>query len=251
MAKQSGLIKIKGTLDDVTFYKRQNSFLARMKGGIDGKRIKSDPRFQRTRENMAEFQEAASMAKLFRQAFQISSKNTRDGNTQNRLFSYMSGILKTDPASNRGQRKVSLGDIDLLKGFEFNSQAKLEATLQAQPEITLDGAELVLSYLNLNPSAQISSPPNTTHFRLLAAVGAVDFENKDSKEILSSTENLLLEEIQENLNLTLNIEGLESYHKYLAVGIEFLDEINGKFYALQNRTHNGLSIIHYIPKDEG
>jgi len=250
MAKQTGLIKIKGTLDDVTFYKRQNSFLARMKGGISGQRIKSDPRFQRTRENMAEFQEAASMAKLFRQAFQIASKNTKDSNTQNRLFSFMSGILRTDPTSNRGERKVHLGEIDLLKGFEFNSQAKLETTLKAQPEITIDGTDLILSYSDLNPSAQISYPPNTTHFRLLAVVGAIDFENKDSKEILNSSENLLLDEVQEDLSLTLNLEGLELYHKYLAVGIEFLDEINGKFYALQNRAHNGLSIIHYLPKDE-
>ena len=34
MAKQKGIIKLKGTIGDITFYKTQDGYLAREKGGI-------------------------------------------------------------------------------------------------------------------------------------------------------------------------------------------------------------------------
>lgn len=54
MARQSGLIKIKGTLDNVTFYKSKDGDLAKMKTSVDKDRIANDPAYQRTRENGAE-----------------------------------------------------------------------------------------------------------------------------------------------------------------------------------------------------
>ena len=51
MAKQSGIIKLEGTIGDITFYKSQDGLLARAKGGVDASRIQNDAAFQRTREN--------------------------------------------------------------------------------------------------------------------------------------------------------------------------------------------------------
>lgn len=42
MAKQSGIIKLEGTIGDITFYKSQDGLLARAKGGVDAKRIQND-----------------------------------------------------------------------------------------------------------------------------------------------------------------------------------------------------------------
>jgi hypothetical protein len=39
MARQKGIIKLKGTIGDITFYKTQDGHLAREKGGIDAGRI--------------------------------------------------------------------------------------------------------------------------------------------------------------------------------------------------------------------
>ena len=54
MAKQTGIIKLKGTIGDISFYKTTDGHLAREKGGVDGNRIANDPAFQRTRENGSE-----------------------------------------------------------------------------------------------------------------------------------------------------------------------------------------------------
>ena len=55
MARQKGIIKLKGSIGDVSFYKTKDGYLAREKSGVDKDRIKNDPAFQRTRENGAEF----------------------------------------------------------------------------------------------------------------------------------------------------------------------------------------------------
>ena len=66
MAKQEGLIKLKGTVGDLSFYKTKDGHLARMKGGVDAERIKNDPAFERTRENGAEFGRSGKAGKLLR-----------------------------------------------------------------------------------------------------------------------------------------------------------------------------------------
>ena len=55
MAKQTGIIKLKGIIGDISFYKSADGHLARSKGGVDKNRIANDPAFQRTRENGSEF----------------------------------------------------------------------------------------------------------------------------------------------------------------------------------------------------
>jgi hypothetical protein len=39
MARQNGIIKLKGTIGDITFYKTKDGHLAREKGGIDAKEL--------------------------------------------------------------------------------------------------------------------------------------------------------------------------------------------------------------------
>ena len=75
MAKQSGILKVEGTMGGITFYKsRQDGYLAREKGNLDATRIATDPNFQRTRENGAEFGKAGAAGKVLRTAFRVAIK---------------------------------------------------------------------------------------------------------------------------------------------------------------------------------
>lgn len=69
MAQQKGIIPLKGTIGNITFYKSKDGFLAREKGSLDATRIANDPAFQRTRENGAEFGRAGKAGKVLRTAF--------------------------------------------------------------------------------------------------------------------------------------------------------------------------------------
>lgn len=120
MAKQKGIIKLKGTISDITFYKTQDGHLAREKGGVDGQRIKNDPAFQRTRENGAEFGRAGKAGKLLRNAFRALYLNSADSRMVSRLTQAMMRVVKADAVSDRGQRHILDAETELLSGFEFN-----------------------------------------------------------------------------------------------------------------------------------
>src|SRR5215831_4181203 len=125
MAKQKGIIKLKGTIGDITFYKTQDGHLAREKGGIDADRIKNDPAFQRTRENGSEFGRAGKAGKVMRTALRTMLLNSADGRMVSRLTQQMMKVIQADTTSERGQRNVIDGEALLLNGFEFNINGKL------------------------------------------------------------------------------------------------------------------------------
>jgi len=77
MAQQDGPIQIKGTVGNLTFYKSQDGFMVRGKGGIEASRIAKDPAFQRTRENGAEFGRAGKAGKILRTHFAHYCKTHR------------------------------------------------------------------------------------------------------------------------------------------------------------------------------
>ena len=133
MARLKGLLKIEGTLDNLTFYKTQDGHLVKTKSGVSGDRIANDPNFQRTRENGSEFGSSASAGKLLRNAVRNLMMNASDNRVTSRLTQIMTQIKNYDVASPRGERTVADGIADpaalaLLKDFDFNDSAALAIT---------------------------------------------------------------------------------------------------------------------------
>ena len=95
-----GIIKLKGTIGDISFYKTQDGYLAREKGGIEVSRIANDPAFVRTRENGAEFGRAGAAGKVLRNALRLLLQNSSDGRVTSRLTQSMVK-LKADIGSER------------------------------------------------------------------------------------------------------------------------------------------------------
>jgi hypothetical protein len=129
MARQKGIIKLKGTIGDITFYKTKDGHLAREKGGVDASRIKSDPAFQRTRENGAEFGRAGKAGKTLRTALRTLLINSADSRMVSRLTQSMVKVIQADLVNDRGLRNVIDGEAELLVGFDFNITGKLGTTL--------------------------------------------------------------------------------------------------------------------------
>ena len=138
MARQKGIIKLKGTIGDITFYKTQDGHLAREKGGIDANRIANDPAFQRTRENGSEFGRAGKAGKILRTALRAVLINSADGRMVSRLTQQMIKVIQADAVSVRGLRNVLDGEAELLAGFEFNIRGKLGTSLFAPFVASID-----------------------------------------------------------------------------------------------------------------
>src|SRR5690606_7393514 len=120
MAKQESLVKLRGKIGDLSFSKhRERGYEVRMKGGVDKQRILSDPKFQRTRENMTEFGAAAQTAKIIRLQLNNLLRGVADKDFRNRLTSVVHRIQKMDSESVRGERVFKPENSYLLKGLEF------------------------------------------------------------------------------------------------------------------------------------
>ena len=74
MAKQTGIIKLKGTIGRISFYKTGDGHLAREKGGVDKSRIQNDTAFQRTQENGSELDAEEKVVKFYEMPFVCSCK---------------------------------------------------------------------------------------------------------------------------------------------------------------------------------
>ncbi|NHN24097.1 hypothetical protein FIA58_000275 [Flavobacterium jejuense] len=245
MARQKGIIKLKGTIGDITFYKTQDGHLAREKGGIDASRIASDPAFQRTRENGSEFGRAGKAGKLLRTAFRPLLLNSADGRMVSRLTQAMVKVLQADITSDRGLRNVIDGETELLFGFEFNIRGKLGTTLFAPFVASIDrvAGEIKVDIPSFIPSNMIAGPSGTTHFKIISGGAEVDFEAETYVVTTSETTILPWDGIATALITQTNVVTANSTKPlFFVLGVEFYQQINGQMYPLKNGAYNPLSV---------
>ena len=246
MARQKGIIKLKGTIGDITFYKTQDGHLAREKGGIDASRMKNDPAFQRTRENGSEFGRAGKAAKVLRTALRALLLNSADGRMVSRLTKQMVKVVKADMVSTRGLRNVIDGEVDLLIGFEFNIRGKLGTSLFAPFVANIDRVtgEITVDLASFIPTNMIAAPTGTTHFKIISAGAEIDFEAETFVEVHSETAILPWNSVATAaINQVNEVTPASTKPLFLALGIEFYQEVNGQMYALKNGAFNPLSIV--------
>ena len=92
MARSKGILKIEGTLQDITFYKTGDGNLVKTKSSVNKQRILSDLAFARTRENGAEFGQAAKSGKLLRGTLRNLMLTTADSRVTSRVTRTMTQI---------------------------------------------------------------------------------------------------------------------------------------------------------------
>jgi hypothetical protein len=246
MARQSGLIKLNGTLGGITFYKTQDGHLAREKGGVEASRIATDPNFQRTRENGAEFGAAGKAGKLLRTSLRTILQNSADNRMVGRLTSEMVKVIQADLTNPRGQRNVIDGEAELLEGFEFNIKGKLGNALYApfSSAINRVAGTLEVSIPSFIPANMIAAPSGTTHFKIESAGAEVDFENETF--VIDNNDSAIIawnNTATAALTLTNSVTANSTSPLFLVLGIEFYQEVNGQMYPLKNGVFNPLAIV--------
>ena len=246
MAKQKGIMPVKGTIGNLTFYKSQDGYLIREKGGVDAQRIANDPAFQRTRENGAEFGRAGKSGKLFRNAVRALAKNASDSKMVSRLTKLMHAVLKEDTTNTRGLRTVSDGNLALIDGFEFNNNGKLGATLYAPFTGTIDRVAGTLS-VNIPafiPANMLAAPSGATHFQLNVAGTEIDFAGNRYTVDLQSSEPLPIgNAVDAALDLQATVTANSALPLFLLVGVEFFQNVNAELKPLLNKAFNVLAVV--------
>jgi len=246
MAQQKGIIKLDGTIGGITFYKSKDGYLAREKGGVSADKIANDPAFQRTRENGAEFGRAGKAGKILRTSLRALLQNASDSRMVSRLTKEMLKVVQADAVNPRGERNVIDGEAELLQGFEFNIYGKLGTTLYAPFTAAIDrvtGA-LTVDIPAFVPIHMLAAPGGSTHYKIISAGVEVDFENET---YVMDTQDTAIQPWDATataaINLANAVPAASTHPLFLALGIEFYQEVNGQMYPLKNGAFNALALV--------
>ena len=246
MAKQIGIIKLKGTIGDISFYKSQDGHLARGKGGVEASRIANDPAFQRTRENGSEFGRAGKGGKLLRVALRTLLQKASDNRVTSRLTKNVLTVIKADTTNDRGLRTIPDGDLSLLENFEFNKNGKLGGLLFAAYAGTIDrvAGTVVADIAEFIAVNDIVAPSGTTHFKI--SNGGVEVDFTAETYVFDSEVSAILpwdSSTVAPLSLTATLTANSTLPIFQVIGIEFFQEVNGQMYSLKNGNYNALAIV--------
>jgi len=174
MARLKGIIKLKGTIDELNFYTRKGSkeIIVRRKTGPTPEQVKKDKAFERTRENAKEFGGASRAGKALRHSlFPYSNQigNSSITGMLTKLFQRMAQMGE----GLRGKRSINPKlNKDLLIGFDFNKDQSLGSIFKSAVHVHVDETR---SNINLNipaliPSKDIKAPSGATHAALIHLV---------------------------------------------------------------------------------
>ncbi len=249
MAKLKGIIKLEGTLDNLTFYKAKEGYLVKTKGGVSKERIQNDPAFERTRENGSEFGRSASSGKLLRTSVRNLMIRAKDNRVSSRVTQKMTQIKNFDTTSIRGQRNVATGLATVdgkasLKGLDFNNRALLSSVLFAP--FTIDGATGEITIPNLTPVNDIASPNGATHVSFSSAYLKLDFDTTDSSIEYSPTIKIPITSTSATQTLTPAGVPTGTGNDIYVLLVEFFQDINGTQYPLKNGAYNVLNIVEVL-----
>ena len=249
MGRLKSFIKIEGTFDDLNFYKSQDGYMVRTKGGVSGNRILNDPAFARTRENGLEFGHITGSGKTLRRAVVDIMADAKDNRIASRLTKAMNLVKKQDTTSVRGQRKVYIGlstpeGRAALKGFEFNGRSTLSSVLLA--DYSLDTATGEVSIADFIPARRLNIPQGATHVSLSCGFLNLDFETGDKALELSNVVNLPINLTATTVILTPAAVPAGTGNQLYFLKVAFFQEMNAVQYPLNNGAYNALQLIEVL-----
>jgi hypothetical protein len=201
----------------------------------------------RTRENAAEFGLAAKYGKLLRDALRVAVASASDRRLTSRLVKVMREVIDLDPTSDRGQRVFDPANSAPLLGFNFNGKAGIAQTMYFPYELTGAGATVTLSIPVLNPGNDVVAPLGATHFELVFAVSALDMATlsyTNSTVAAPLGVRALSSAPLANQTMVATFPAAPTAAELVVgvVGINFYQQINGNYYALNDNSTNPLAI---------
>ncbi len=246
MARQKGMIKLEGSIGDISFYKNEGTYFARTKGGVDGDRIKNDPAFARTRENGQEFGRAGKASKLIRNAMKVMIAQSADNRVASRLTTALLKVVQSDGENKRGERVVVNGDLNLLKGFEFNRNNNLENMLKAPYTVAFDRASGAgsVSVDFSNPSLELNLVDGAEFVKFSVGVVAVDFENSEYEVDVVESDAVDVTSIEAaKVDISASVSENSELPVIVVFGAAYYQKVNGDFYLINSQESKAMVVV--------
>lgn len=244
MTQQTGILGIKGTVGGLVFAKDGS---VRQKPASNKATFTSSKSMVRVRENASEFGAAGSAGKLVRDALRTQIQAASDRYMVSRLSKVMKSIINLDATSDRGMRQVVAANAASLLGFNFNLGAGLGQSLFSPYTVTPNGATVTLTIPSLNPTVDIAAPTGATHYEILFGAASVNFVAKTySSATVASPLGILplTGAVRTNVSQVATLPAAPTADELVigVLGMNYYQQINGKYYPLNNNASNPLAV---------
>ena len=219
---------------------------------VNRRRVLTDPVFEMTRQNNAEFARACKANRLLRHAFALAMPNKADRYVSGRLTKTMFNILQSDSISGRGERRVTKGVLGILEGFNFNRETSLQNVLRAPYSVFIDHevTQVTISFPSFMAKAMIETTCGANACKLSGIAASLNLEEETWPVDPVQTDILdILRHPTETLQLHLPVLDHQNTHIIIiAVGIEFFHELRGRYQPVDKK-YNALAVVKVFPAD--
>jgi len=230
MARQDGIIPLRGSKGDLTFSKGPFRNLATRKSGPTRKQVLKSKQFKRTRENAAEFKTAVRSATLVRRPLRPILRGSTNVWLNGRMNRLLLNAVRSDKTHFRGERAMQPEALSILKGFEINHQNTISRRkgVPCKVKRNLRKGIIQLTIPSFIPKSALTPPEGATHFKIVTVSATLDF-NKNTWT--NTVEESLLLPISRRKTKVLSFEHPVSAKageaQLVAVGILFYTMIDG------------------------
>ncbi|MCZ4318473.1 hypothetical protein O4H26_05685 [Aequorivita viscosa] len=241
MAKQVGIIKLKGTIGDLNFYNTKNAgSLARKAGGGFSKDQKEKP--VRTMENASEFGRCSKTKKAFKMALAPFLCVRKDGELHGRMVQLFTRIKDQDRINSRGKRSVGPGldtprGKQLLHDFQFTPSCNVMETLAASGDFDFTSRRLHITNFDMK---NVQFPAGATHLALTLGLLHFDFDTLAYR--LKSSTPLYLDKSFSSDSFEMQVDLPDVAGTAIAVlGLKFYQEVQGTYYLFRSANAVGVA----------
>ena len=246
MAKQKGLIKIKGTIGNLSFYTTRHGDVVRTKWGPDKETRKNNPAFAAADRNSTEFGGCSASGKVFRQTVAELIGGISDIDLNTRVNSLMIAVKNLDKKSEHGKRNVGTAllnpqAIHLFEGFNFNKDAPLDSILKAPYVVDKGTGRITIS--RIAEKGAVKFPKGASHVCFSGGWARIDFIMKKAE--LKTSEVKLLPRNTEQRSIILKPKKVPKIkgRDFFILKIGFLQDQGGKLYVLGDRKYNSAAVV--------
>ncbi|WP_315818594.1 hypothetical protein [Paraflavitalea speifideaquila] len=223
MARQIGIMPIKGTIDELTFYEHpDDGALVRKKSRVTGEQVKTKPTYLATMQNAAEFKTSIHTGQILRGALARLLFPIADGKLSSRMNRELLKMVQQDKENRLGERMAYKGNLSMLEGFQFNRHLSLQDVFAPGIEITTDPlkGEIFIEVPGFKPTKDITAPKYVEHLQLICGGAVIDFENGHYVNEFWATERIPnTKEPVEELRFSYRNSIPAGYTMFLALGV--------------------------------
>ncbi len=248
MAKNQGIVRLRGSIDGVTYTEGLNGRLSRSKSSLNKSKMDANPKYDTLRLLQSELGAFSKFGSLLRSGIKPELARIKPYRGVQRLNKVLNQLKNEDTENRMGQRVVTTclktpRGKWMLTGFDFYGKTSVYSLLAK--EFTINTATGTASIFDFVPMYDVIAPKSATHVSLRLIAMCLD-EN-DMAVVAHRSEELYLPLTDAELDLTLTPSSpiVATTFCFYVVQVVFYNEING-FKELTGLDSAALSIVKIV-----